>query len=639
MTPSTPRPAPAFIEGPPGYFAALAGMIAGILTLTLSTLRGSPAPADIIVLGAAWFLAAQIIAIPACVRWGGRPLDFLWTGLSCGVLLSLPLLPLLIAPAAPDRRLLAFTLLAWPLFALAIERALGPPAIILSARHGSRELSGEVRTAIAEVISKAGLGLHSAFTVPRAPFDVAVRGIRKCVVAVDRQAIESLGSSGVLALVAREAGHSKLGGGLVRLSACSLAVTAFLSMAVPGWGPDLAWILAVGILFAAWPSFSQTAEFACDRFAAGLTSPADVARAIEILGKEMSPAERRIERSLFLSPFQNRPPAGIRLAALEASEGAPAHLPGSAGGKALALHTASRLLAVIAFFMLPCGALSAVRFLEVPAPTWVQVGALALAAVPLLLGVAGSLLLLRARHEPRGLARLGKREERKVLRIAQEFLDRGRPSEALSVLEAAVSRRASAGVLAGRAEVLIRLGRIPEGRRDIERALRIDRGLRPAIRLLSTAELLLGNGGRARAFGLELTRRAPQEAASWEALGLAAIEAGHAEEARGAFDRALQIAAGSPTALAGAALAALEGKRPAAEAGSRVDRALAAGPDLPLSLLAAARREKERGNGDGAGNLLRKAIDGARRMGEIGWAAHIEELAGGWGILPGAAAE
>jgi tetratricopeptide (TPR) repeat protein len=218
-------------------------------------------------------------------------------------------------------------------------------------------------------------------------------------------------------------------------------------------------------------------------------------------------------------------------------------------------------------------------------------------------------------------------------------MDRGRPEEALRVLEAAVSRRASAGLLAGRAEVLLRLGRV-RGAVATSRAPCASRGdHRPAIALLSAAELLLGNGERTPGLRTRAARKAPQDEASWEALGLAALEEGRAEEARGAFDRTLGVEPESPSALAGIALAALEGKRPAAEIVPRLERALEAGPGHPLALLAAERLGKAKGDGAGAADLERKTIEKARERGELGWAAHIEERARGCGILPGATVE
>jgi Zn-dependent protease with chaperone function/Flp pilus assembly protein TadD len=671
-----------------GWLLLFAGLAAGILPFPAPDVPFLPREPILLTLGA-WLLSAQLFTIPYCRRFGGRALDFLSIGAAIGAILCAPLLPFLGMAQPAQSPLYHITLVAGVFIASLAAASFRSQGRYFHSARDLPELEGEKRAAAEAVLAKAGIHLKSIRVIPLGFFNAMVQGLRTCTIIVDRRATEALSTGEFAAMMAHEACHVRYGGILPYLA----LPPAFLAIAngciAAGYEVELQLALLLGILLYLEILLCQGIETACDRFSARITTSGDTASLLRRIHGDMPGSVASLLGRISLSPLSSHPPLAVRLAAIGEGDrrdlvlyrawriiaaavffGVPCGLwiaaairpevtPASriAGWALPGLYTLLWftwhfliLRSAKAHFRASLGESARGRWIRIltliavcflPAIFAVNVFAPDFAWLPeLSIGWLVALLLILIAGFFRGAFRSGLQGQparlRKTVAECLACIQEGKPEEGLLMLEKVQDKHAeNPWVLTLRASCFIQLDRLDEAAQCLSAVLEREKKFPLALINLALAELLRGDLPRAAELAGELTRNAPRDASAWHLRGLIALEAMKLDEAHDCFGKASDLKGGNAPALAGQALADLQGGRSPAEVEPTIVRARSLEPLDLTTLLASARWHQLSGDLDRGREDLLKAVARLREKGSLAYARHFEELGKKWGLLDG----
>ncbi len=629
-------------------------------------------------------LAAALLHASACAAtFSARLKDLMWLWFAFGVLYLVPLLPFLGIQTRTMRNFYPVTLggvLITAIFAVASARA---PGRHWRAKRNLPELEGELRFVAEETLRRVGLAHTSLRVAPFPHFNAMARGMRGCVVIVDRRACDALSPTEFAALTAHEARHILLGG--------IFPVLAVVPWCLLGAGFLVRWelgpvfgisFLLGGILFAR-AFVQQIMEFLCDRFAAHLVGPGAVASLLSKLHADLHRRALNVLDCPWFLPVLSHPPLAARLAAL-----------GVRPRDGSSPYAVAWFLAGFWLILAPAGILGALRALDREGAGPLMATARLAPLGFVFLWVAARMALLRARRASDGLSRsayashtwwrfliglswvnLGisfaswsstaastadkvwffgslalfaifvitglatgafrnhPHESGQVIAVINILLSEGRVEEALARVDRELGNTPDGPRLSClKAACLIRLGRLEEAARSLELPRREVATAATAMEYLAAIGLLEGRITQAMEFASAAAKQAPEDPDPWMLLGLAELMARKPAEAEGSFARASELKGVHAGALAGRAIAKLERGALAAEVEPWLAKAREQEPKEPFLLLAGARFQLACGNSVKAHEELGRASELLKTRGYHGWVPLYERAARQWGL-------
>lgn len=624
-------------------------------------------------LAGGWLLAAFLLAVPYCLRFGGTWLDGCRVGLGLGVLFALPLLPLIWHPTRDPWLMLGVTVVGLILMWRQASTSLTRQGYYDYTTRDLPELEGEPIRIARETLERCGLRPLSIRVAPLGSINAVVHGLRTCVVVLDRSAASRLTPDELRALLAHEAGHVRCGGVypyLVVLPALLCLYNALGTASVV----DL-----VAAFFCATYAVSQAIELVCDAFAARMAGQQATCSMLRKVTSDLPLRLARLSQSWWPAPFATHPPTRLRCAFLgEGGRGATLaypvigtllftvvvvypFLPWRLGWRLLPTSLAYLAGLVTTSFVLgwarhrdsgyrdlagprgwrlallvAVGAAWALFLLSVslsvkldPSPTWIGallgglLGALLLTVVAVLAGAFrfGTILHFRG--------------ARQAIAETSAPLFEGRPVECVELADKHMrlqSLPVQAHLRLLRANACFLLGRLDEAYEDLQMPLAHDHLRSWAAVQLWLVEWHRGRFAESQALELEVFRRSPEEASIWYQKGYMAYEAGRLTEAEAALQKACELKPQDPGTLAARAMVAFESAPNTPEADAWLDEARRLEPEHPSVLLAGSRQAALRGDAEAARSLHVRSKQALEKRGYFLYLAEYEKLAGRWGI-------
>jgi len=635
-----------------------------------------------------WFLSGLLLAWSSCNRFHGGPRDFLRIGPVLGIILCLPLVPILVIPIQHVNWVIFISIFAGPLLGLSLSGLFRSQGKYLHSSRDLPDLRGELREAAERVLKGAGLQVLDIKISNLGSFNAMVQGLGRCTVVVDRRVTESFQVDEFSALIAHEAGHVRMGGILPYVAVVPAALAGFNAVAAAGWEREGQPALLICMLLLLLALVPQMIELACDRFAAARTSPGAMGKTLRKLFADYPTRVSEIAGSSLLIPFLSHPPLWVRLSAI-----------GNGAARSLASYWAIWGATLLGFLILPIfihagfrthlderwherlalglplaycagwlicrislllAAKSAIRaslgerrrgrwllwptclsaflfvgaafFLDsAPAPTdAVVVPILAGSLLVLVLSLIGCLLTGALRsgpmHQPRRV--------RRALLESGAALGEGKPEEGLRIADEALRRNPhQPWLLTIRAAALIYLGRLDEAREILEKIISTGKGPTLAFLNLSIAQFLRGELKHAGELLEPLRKTSAGDLLVWYMSGLIALESRDLDRSMDFFEKACKLKEKNAPALAGRALAALERNDPLEEIQGWIDTARSAEPDNPLVLLTGAALHRRRGELEESRRSFSRALAELERKGFRGWIPYYNELGSRLGLV------